>query len=97
MAKSRVRRLYLPFGDAFFLTTDAPGVDGYFLEIDTTGVDGVVGTGVICFCNTVGGIRFIDVDDPNATTVDFACKIRLIRAEPVNATKDKSVLTVFVS
>jgi hypothetical protein len=71
LAKSRVRRLYLPFGDGFFLTIDVPGVDG---------------TVVVVVFNTVGGIRCVGVDDPNATTVDLACKIRLIRAELVNAT-----------
>lgn len=58
--------------------------DGIFLMIDGAGVDGADGAGVVDF-NTVGGIRCVGVDDPNATTVDFVCKTRLIRVELVNA------------
>jgi hypothetical protein len=85
LAKSRVRRLYLPFGDGFFLTMDVPGVDG------------TVGAGVVIVVfSTVGGIRCVGVDDPNATTVDLACKTRLIRAELVNATIIKRKICIFV-
>jgi hypothetical protein len=58
--------------------------DGIFLTIDVPGVDGAVGAGVVVF-SIVGGMRCIGVDEPNATTVDLACKIRFIRAELVNA------------
>jgi hypothetical protein len=73
LAKRRVRRLYFPFGDGIFLTIDVPGVDG------------AVGIGVVIVFNIVGGIPCVGVDEPNATTVDLACKTRLIRAELVNA------------
>ena len=59
--------------------------DGPFLIIDVAGVNGAVGPGVNVVFKTVGGIRCVGVDDPKATTVDLACKTRLIRAELVNA------------
>lgn len=61
--------------------------DGFFLTIDAPGVDDAVGAGVvIVVLRIVGGMRCVGVDDPNATTVDLACKTRLIRAELVKAT-----------
>jgi len=43
--------------------------------------------------SVVGARRCIGVDEPNAITVDLACKTRLIRAELVNAKipKNKSI------
>lgn len=69
--------------------------DGIFLTIDGAGVDGADGAGVVVF-NTVGGIRCVGVDDPKATTVDFVCKTRLIRAELVNA-KTSTLPSAFCS
>lgn len=56
--------------------------------MDVPGVDGTVGAGVVAVVfRTVGGMRCVGVDEPKATTVDFAWRTRLSRAELVSASE----------
>jgi hypothetical protein len=52
-----------------------------------------VGPGVLTID---GGIRFVGVDEPNATTVLLTCTTRLIFVEFVNAKRfSKEILVIF--